>query len=279
MPRTRALGYIFLCICLCVVLPLLLRRLLQGDARVNRFSLSSYPYGKFSGNVTEKVVANTQTNASANLTAFCANLDDSTQPMLDYQTPHPEETDLFFASINSFSHRNCQRFRGAFVPQEGSPVSAQETVYPLAFTIVAHRNPRQLARLLRMIHRPTNFYCIHIDRRSLPEFSQAVEGIATCFGPNVHVVPPESRVVVTWGNASVLEPQLVCADMALKQPGWRYLLNVAAEEVPLRTNLEIIAAMKALNGSNLMECFRGERFSSWTKGIQLPNQVSAFQCE
>ncbi|VDN12568.1 unnamed protein product [Dibothriocephalus latus] len=212
--------------------------------------------------------------AGISLTAFCANLNDSSQPRLDYQTPHPEETDLFFASIDSFSDIKCRRFRWAFLPQEASPVAAQEAAYPLAFTIVAHRNARQLARLLRMIHRPANFYCIHIDRRSSPAFSKAVEGIATCFGPNVHVVPPESRVAVTWGDVSVLKPQLVCAEMALKQPGWRYLLNLVGEEVPLRTNLELIAAMQALNGSNLIEAERLGRFFGRIKDVPLPNQVS-----
>ncbi|VDN13234.1 unnamed protein product [Dibothriocephalus latus] len=194
--------------------------------------------------------------------------------MLDYQTPHPEEADLFFASINSSSHSNCQRFRWAFMPQEVSPVAEQEAAYPLAFTIVAHRNVRQLARLLRMIHRPANFYCIHIDRRSAPVFSQAVEGIATCFGSNVHVVPTESRVAVTWGDATVLKPQLLCAEMALKQSGWRYLLNLAGEEMPLRTNLELIAAMQALNGSNLVEGARLGSYIYRTGGVKLPNQIN-----
>ncbi|KAL7053878.1 hypothetical protein AAHC03_026694 [Spirometra sp. Aus1] len=213
----------------------------------------------------------------AHLKTFCENLNDSTQPLPDYQTQYPHETDVFFANMSSPSHENCQRFRWAFVSHEGSPVAAQEAAYPLAFTIVAHRSVRQLARLLRMIHRPANFYCIHIDRRSSAEFSQAVEGVATCFGPNVHVVPPASRVAVVWGNASVLKPQLVCAEAALRQSGWRYLLNLVGEEVPLRTNLEMIAAMQALNGSNLLEGFRGDRFIAWTKGIQLPDQMKWFK--
>nr|VZI05541.1 unnamed protein product [Spirometra erinaceieuropaei] len=234
----------------CCLLLYLLSRLFQRDATVKKISFD------------------------AHLKTFCENLNDSTQPLPDYQTQYPHETDVFFANMSSPSHENCQRFRWAFVSHEGSPVAAQEAAYPLAFTIVAHRSVRQLARLLRMIHRPANFYCIHIDRRSSAEFSQAVEGVATCFGPNVHVVPPASRVAVFWGNASVLKPQLVCAEAALRQSGWRYLLNLVGEEVPLRTNLEMIAAIQALNGSNLLEGFRGDRFIAWTKGIQLPDQVS-----
>ncbi|KAL7053782.1 hypothetical protein AAHC03_026863 [Spirometra sp. Aus1] len=246
-------GFIFSSTCVCCLLLYLLSTLLQRDATVKKISFD------------------------AHLKTFCENLNDSTQPLPDYQTQYPHETDVFFANMSSPSHENCQRFRWAFVSHEGSPVAAQEAAYPLAFTIVAHRSVRQLARLLRMIHRPANFYCIHIDRRSSAEFSQAVEGVATCFGPNVHVVPPASRVAVVWGNASVLKPQLVCAEAALRQSGWRYLLNLVGEEVPLRTNLEMIAAMQALNGSNLLEAVRIGGYSSRTKGVQLPNQMQWFK--
>ncbi|VDN45577.1 unnamed protein product [Dibothriocephalus latus] len=75
-----------------------------------------------------------------------------------------------------------------------------------------------------------------------------------------------------------MKPQLVCAEAALKQPGWRYLLNLAAEEVPLRTNLELIAAMQALNGSNLLEALRIGNYSNRTKGVRLPNQVHSSSC-
>ncbi|BHF80096.1 beta-1,3-galactosyl-O-glycosyl-glycoprotein beta-1,6-N-acetylglucosaminyltransferase activity [Sparganum proliferum] len=245
--------FTFFSTCICCLLIYLLSTLFQKDGTVKKVLFD------------------------AHLKTFCENLNESTQPLPDYQTQYPHETDVFFASMSSPSHENCQRFRWAFANHERSPVAAREAAYPLAFTIVAHRNVRQLARLLRMIHRPANFYCIHIDRRSSAEFSQAVEGVATCFGPNVHVVPPESRVAVVWGNASVLKPQLVCAEAALRQSGWRYLLNLAAEEVPLRTNLEMIAAMQALNGSNLLEAVRIGGYSRRTKGVQLPNQMQWFK--
>ncbi|VDN09980.1 unnamed protein product [Dibothriocephalus latus] len=222
---------------------------LKPDARVKEFSLPS-----------------------PHLRTFCENINDDTRPMPKYQKLLSEETDLFFASINSSLHGHCRRFRWAFLHPVQSPYAAQEAAYPLAFTIVAHRNVRQLARLLRMIHLPANFYCIHIDRRSSPVFSQAVEGIATCFGSSVHVVPPESRVTVRWGGASILKSKLVCAEMTLKQPGWRYLLNLAGEEVPLRTNLELIAAMQALHGSNLVESVRLGSYIYRARGVKLPNQ-------
>ncbi|VDN39652.1 unnamed protein product, partial [Dibothriocephalus latus] len=80
-----------------------MRLLVPPNAKVNEFSLPS-----------------------PHLKTFCESINDSTQPLPNYSTPHPGETDLFFASINSTSHRNCRRFRGAFLPEEESPVAAQE---------------------------------------------------------------------------------------------------------------------------------------------------------
>ena len=35
--------------------------------------------------------------------------------------------------------------------------------FPLAFNILLYENVEQFERLLRIIYRPQNFYCIHID--------------------------------------------------------------------------------------------------------------------
>ncbi len=121
--------------------------------------------------------------------------------------------------------------------------------FPIAFTVVAHREFSRLVRLLRMIYRPQNSYCIHIDKRSTPEFRLAIENLLSCFGPNIHLISTEQSVEVQWGDASVFEPQLVCAKSLLSANfKWRYLVNCVGQEFPLRTNREMVAALKSLNG-------------------------------
>uniref|UniRef100_A0A5K3G1T8 Protein xylosyltransferase n=1 Tax=Mesocestoides corti TaxID=53468 RepID=A0A5K3G1T8_MESCO len=63
----------------------------------------------------------------------------------------------------------------------------------IAFTLMVHDDIRQIARLLRMIYRINNYYCIHIDKRSSIEFQLAMRGVVTCFGANVELVPVEER--------------------------------------------------------------------------------------
>lgn len=178
--------------------------------------------------------------------------------------------DRFFASIDSPLHPNCLLFRENFLQ-----VSKPDGDMDIAFTLVVHKDIWQIARLLRMIHRVNNYYCIHLDYRSLRAFREALAGVAACFGPNVEIVPAEKRVAINWGDESVLKPQFICAEQALKRHStWKYLINIVGQEFPLRTNLELQAALKALNGSNLVESFSIDRFRSWVGNRTLPYGVS-----
>ncbi|KAM3175335.1 hypothetical protein ACTXT7_008730 [Hymenolepis weldensis] len=173
-----------------------------------------------------------------------------------------------FAQITSPDHPYCRSFREKF------PRSEREYDMDIAFTIVVHRDIEQIARLLRMIHRKNNYYCIHPDSRSRLSFENALEGLATCFGPNVELVPKYKRIAVRWGDETVLRPQFICGEQALHQhASWKYLLNIVGQEFPLRTNMEIVAAMKALNGSNMIEARDLGYFKVRTWGKSLPNNA------
>ncbi|KAL5103766.1 Beta-13-galactosyl-O-glycosyl-glycoprotein beta-16-N-acetylglucosaminyltransferase 4 [Taenia crassiceps] len=177
-----------------------------------------------------------------------------------------EKKQQFFSVITSPSHPNCLSFRRRF-----PMVTRPDGDMNVAFTMVVHKDVLQIARLLRMIHRINNYYCIHLDARSSRSFQKAMEGVAACFGPNVELVPVDKRVIVQWGDESVLQPQLICAEQALKSDStWQYLVNIVGQEFPLKTNLELVAALKALNGSNLVEAFQLGRFKDWVGNTTLP---------
>ena len=173
-----------------------------------------------------------------------------------------------FARIRSRGDCVCRELRREF-PMVHGPDGDMD----IAFTLVVHKDIMQIARLLRMIYRSNNYYCIHIDPRSPPPFVNALSGLATCFGANVELVPPDKRVEVNWGDESVLRPQLICGEQALhRHATWQYLINVVGQDFPLRTNLEIIAALKALNGSNLIEAQSADH-SARTRNRTLPLNV------
>ena len=180
----------------------------------------------------------------------------------------------FLSKIDSRDHPNCKMIR-----QKYPLVEKRDGDMDIAFTIVVHKDSWQITRLLRMIHRINNYYCIHPDARSSVSFLNALQGAATCFGTNVELVPPEKRIAVTWGDETVLKPQLVCGEQALRRHStWRYLINTVGQEFPLRTNLELIAALKALNGSNLIEGDSIEPFKHRVNGTVLPLKVICPSC-
>ncbi|KAL5967832.1 Beta-13-galactosyl-O-glycosyl-glycoprotein beta-16-N-acetylglucosaminyltransferase [Taenia solium] len=187
-------------------------------------------------------------------------------PVANYSSIINEKDPEFFPAITSADHPHCLAFRQSF-PMITRPNGDMN----VAFTVVVHKDVLQIARLLRMIYRVNNYYCIHLDARSSQQFQEAIQGVAACFGPNVELVPVERRVAVNWGDESVLMPQLICARQALlTDPTWHYLINIVGQEFPLKTNLELVAALKALNGSNLVEAFPITRFKGWVRDKTLP---------
>lgn len=137
-----------------------------------------------------------------------------------------------------------------FVARRGyllHPVSAEEEEFPIAFSILAHMNVEQFERLLRAIYRPQNVYCLHVDFKE-PSMYKFAKSISGCLG---NVIVPENRVVVKWGEISVLEAEIIClrALLASGRP-FKYFINLTGQEFPLKTNLELVRILKIFNGSN-----------------------------
>jgi len=142
---------------------------------------------------------------------------------------------------------NCFRSRlGYFTP---AYTSAEERAFPIAFSLLTYENLEQTERLLRLIYRPHNVYCIHVDRKSPDEMHRGIEAVASCL-PNVVVARP--AVNVTWGEITVVQAEMLCMGYLLAHPGvqWRYFINLVARDLPLRTNEELVKILKTYNGAN-----------------------------
>nr|CAH8875306.1 unnamed protein product [Trichobilharzia regenti] len=131
-------------------------------------------------------------------------------------------------------------------------LTEEELNFPLAFSVITYRDFDRAFRLIKAIYRPNNVYCIHTDKNTnsieYTEFVQYVQQL----GENIYFVPEDQRVHVVWGRYSVLEADLNCAKLLLaKSKKWRYFINLTGHEFPLRTNWELVKALKALNGLNV----------------------------
>ncbi|XP_041363811.1 LOW QUALITY PROTEIN: beta-1,3-galactosyl-O-glycosyl-glycoprotein beta-1,6-N-acetylglucosaminyltransferase-like [Gigantopelta aegis] len=126
-------------------------------------------------------------------------------------------------------------------------MTSEEENFPIAFSILMFKDVSQFERLLRAIYRPQNYYCIHVDKKASTNISAAVQGIANCFS---NVFLTSRSVDVRWGTFTVLEPELICMQELWKYRKWKYFMNLAAQEFPLKTNLDMVRILKAYNGAN-----------------------------
>ncbi|XP_052322775.1 beta-1,3-galactosyl-O-glycosyl-glycoprotein beta-1,6-N-acetylglucosaminyltransferase 3-like [Oncorhynchus keta] len=146
--------------------------------------------------------------------------------------------------------QDCQRFvtDREFITM---PLSPEEEEFPIAFSMVIHEKIEMFDRLLRALYTPQNVYCVHIDQKSSEDFKSAVRAIVSCL-PNVFVASKmESVIYASWSR---VQADLNCMEDLLKSPvQWRYLLNTCGTDFPIKTNAEMVQALKLLNGKNSME--------------------------
>lgn len=137
-------------------------------------------------------------------------------------------------------------------------ISQEELDFPLAFSLVVHKDAHMVERLLRAIYAPHNIYCIHYDQKSSAHFTEAVHGLARCL-PNVIVA--SKLETVQYGGISRLHADLNCLSDLLKfNIRWKYAINLCGQDFPLRTNAELVSELKALKGMNMLETVRPSPF-------------------
>ena len=128
------------------------------------------------------------------------------------------------------------------------PISPTEADFPIAYSILLHRNSSMAERLLRAIYQPQNVYCLHLDLKASITDHRAIAAVASCL-PNVLLA--SETVSVTWGKMSLVEAEMACL-RTLWNYGktWKYYINLAGEEFPLKTNGEIVKMLQGFNGTN-----------------------------
>ncbi|KAF1388751.1 hypothetical protein PFLUV_G00065890 [Perca fluviatilis] len=148
---------------------------------------------------------------------------------------------------------DCQTFLKARGYNE-APVSAAERSFPLAYSLVVHKNAPMVERILHAIYAPHNIYCIHYDQKSSPAFIKAITNLAQCT-PNVFIASKLESV--EYAHISRLNADLNClSDLLRSEVNWKYVINLCGQDFPLKSNFELMLELKQLNGSNMLESSR-----------------------
>ncbi|XP_066502263.1 beta-1,3-galactosyl-O-glycosyl-glycoprotein beta-1,6-N-acetylglucosaminyltransferase 4-like [Hoplias malabaricus] len=132
--------------------------------------------------------------------------------------------------------------------------SAAEQEFPLAYSLVVHKDAAMVERILRAIYVPQNIYCIHYDLKSSPHFIAAMKGLAHCL-PNVFISSRLERV--QYASITRLLADLNCLSDLMESPvKWKYAINLCGQDFPLRSNAELVEELKALKGASMLESVR-----------------------
>ncbi|XP_051917240.1 beta-1,3-galactosyl-O-glycosyl-glycoprotein beta-1,6-N-acetylglucosaminyltransferase 3 isoform X1 [Hippocampus zosterae] len=155
-------------------------------------------------------------------------------------------TEDFYLNTTQDCHTYVRQ-RGFFM----HPLSEEERDFPIAYSMVIHGQIEMFERLLRAIYTPQNIYCVHMDKKSTVKFHKAVKAIVSCF-ENVFIAGKlENVIYASWAR---VQADLNCMESLLgSQVRWMYLLNTCGTDFPIKTNREMVQALKVLNGKNSME--------------------------
>ena len=181
------------------------------------------------------------------------NIRDQTQSRNEHKCAVQPIGSSYFSSLSESRYQDITRDCDRFLCENGyrSHVSYQEELdFPIAFSILTYENVEQTERLLRLIYRPQNAYCIHVDAKSPPSMHAAMKAIADCFDPDtVFVASPPIRVI--YATFSIVDAEMLCLrELTRRKPGWKYFVNLVGRDFPLRTNLELVRIFRAFNGSS-----------------------------
>ncbi|XP_029025168.1 beta-1,3-galactosyl-O-glycosyl-glycoprotein beta-1,6-N-acetylglucosaminyltransferase 4-like [Betta splendens] len=130
-------------------------------------------------------------------------------------------------------------------------VSDEEKNFPIAYSLVVHKHPWMVERLIRATYSPSNIYCIHYDLKSSAQFKAAMEGLAHCL-PNVFIASKLEDV--KYAGFTRLKADLNClSDLLQSEVKWKYVINLCGQDFPLKPNIELVSELKKLNGANMLE--------------------------
>jgi hypothetical protein len=166
--------------------------------------------------------------------------------LTDLKSPKTISDDQYNITKEQCYNYRSERFNQLF-HREDSSTNQQ---FPLAFNILMYENVEQFERLLRVLYRPQNFYCIHVDRKASSSVFEGVKSIVQCFD-NVYLVSKREKVL--YATFLRLQADLNCMQDSLKHSSWKYLLNVASSELPLKTNSELVKILSIYRGYNDLE--------------------------
>ncbi|HEV2376835.1 MAG TPA: beta-1,6-N-acetylglucosaminyltransferase [Streptosporangiaceae bacterium] len=118
----------------------------------------------------------------------------------------------------------------------------------LAYIILAHKLPDQLARLVRRLHHPQDLVLVHIDAKSdQAPFEQA---LADLTGPNVRLC--RQRFAIHWGGFGEVRAARSALGLAFELGHWSHAVLLSGQDYPIKSQSEIRGFLAAHADASFM---------------------------
>jgi len=118
----------------------------------------------------------------------------------------------------------------------------------IAYLILAHKSPQQLARLVHALETPSARFFLHWDAKSGPP-GDTLRGLAS--RPGVHLVGPSVRVY--WGDFSHIRATLLLLREAVNHSErFDYFFLISGQDYPIRSNESIQTLLAAAEGRSFV---------------------------
>ena len=129
-----------------------------------------------------------------------------------------------------------------------------EVSFPVAYNFLVYDSPQQFLRLLRLLYRPQNVYCIHPDKKSV--FFPFFNNVSKCFH---NIITATELMAVHWGEYTIMDAQISCLSDLVnyrekqdKKNRWKYVINLCGKELPLHTTKEIVKKLISMEGTSVV---------------------------
>lgn len=144
--------------------------------------------------------------------------------------------------------------------QEVAPVMA------LAYHILAHKQPAQVARLVRALYHPDDVFVVHLDRSASRELHAMGIELQRAYPGQVHLQPPRA---VLWGGPEIFNLQIEAMDIALRQSRpWHHFINLSGQDFPLGTRSRRLATLGPSEGTSFLTWFSPMETDHWKDARQ-----------
>lgn len=123
----------------------------------------------------------------------------------------------------------------------------------LAYLVIAHKAPDQVANLVRLVCRPGDYVLIHCDLHAGSAFQEQIATRLTGAGlANVRFAP---RRWVNWGGFSVTAVEWEAIQELLAwSKNWRYFINLSGQCMPTKSPIQLAQFLAATDGANYIDC-------------------------